>query len=786
MLKDFPPHRYGPEDYSEHDQRLGGLANNIIWMRLLCSPVRMYMFGTHWAQAPIPHGCTKDRFWTAAHFEYAKYTFSVKAKTDCEIYAEIPKYETSAAYNGYRMNPHTTFIVRDQHTGEYGIIEKPRFHSSHNNFAWEYQDNPKIKRRLHPEGTLSRDDIIAQSPSISPDGRIRPGVLVKTTSTSSPYVAEDGYLVSKEITEAFTTTGYGRITINVPDDHYLLLIAGTDDNPQPIPGPGELIRADRLLAVMRRHDDILDIAGMSPRKIRDMDFFFDKKVYVESYARDARVVDIEVYRNDSNVKAMQPYIPDETGRPTDAISRHSEALRLYYRKILLAYQKIMADARKEGRTALFTPEFTHLINYATGVAGCWPSRTLGILDPIATIPTVGRNEELSGVTIIVTYTYTVRAGIGSKITGMSGNKGVICMMKPRSDMPTDRFGNVADLVMSSIAPLNRMSASIWTEHYLHYKADECEREIRRVMEETRGSDEGYDWCFRRAMMYYSAAVPMFYDKIRLRDRSRQWIRDHVDAIVAEGLDMEADSRNPNIGVHAVRDMETLFPSNYENAVRYAGFEGTEAEWNATEQGRLRVGPVRKVADDGTVVYSDKPEMIGGSYFMMLEHVAKSYSASMEPSAQVHGVPAKTSKSDRNSHPYHVSSGRMYGEADVRSEAGQTDPRQVADQIDRVNNPAMLESIYRKLVDDPNPGQIESLVDRDQFPQGQGLHLAFLRNHMYCAGAELAYWDTEGLGVPPKRVIVEESEDLDEEDLEEDEDDDDDVDTDDDFNGGEDE
>lgn len=756
------------ENVNQQHIELGGLASNYLPLRSTVSPVRMYMFGTHLAQSPVPLGCTKDRFWTPAHFEYAKYTFKVKPADSCLVYAEVPKYHTNVTQNSYRMNPHTTYIVRDERSGEYGVIQKPRYVSHHNNFCFEYVENEELKRtRLKKDGHLRANDWIARSPSIGPDGRWRPGVLVNTISTSSPYVAEDGYKVSDVFCDAMTTLGYGRIAITVPDDHYMLLVHGTGDDARPFPGPGEFIRKDGLLAAMRRHDDILDGVMMSPEAMREVDFFFDDKVYIESYCREAQVVDIEVYRNDNNVNAMQPYCPDGTGEPTDSVSRHAEALRDYYGRILDQYEKIMKDAKRDGRVPTFSPEFTHLIWLATGIAGRFPGHT-GKVD---SVPQIGRNEELSGTHIIITYVYKVRAGIGSKITGTSGNKGVICKIEKKENMHTDRFGNTADVVMSNIAPINRMSASVPFEQYYHYKADETEREVKRIISELGRTEAGYQAAFERACAYYRIIVRMFYDAIMSKPRSKEWIRDHVDAILEGGLDMEFDSLTQNIGIDAIREMETEFPSKYENAVRYAGFTGTEAEWNETPQGKLRLGPVSYVNERGEREESLSNQMVGASYFLMLEHTAKSYSASMAPEAQVHGVPAKASKADRHSHPYHLASGRMYGEADVRSEIGQTKPKQVADQIDRVNNPHVQEEIMERLISSETPTNLDSIVDREKHPIGEGLHLAFLRNHLYCAGAEMAYYDVDNLGTPPKTMFVELDEDAEEDEDDVDEDDD---------------
>lgn len=744
------------KDYPESEQyfEFGGLANNFLPLRGTCSPVRMYMFGTHFAQAPVPLGCTKDRFWTPAHFEYAKYTFAVEVKRDCQVIAEIPKYMRHVTHNSYRMNPSTTYLVRDIHTGEYDIIEKTRYHSSHNNFAIEYVDVQETMRKVNARDTLWEGERLAQSPSIDTDGRLRPGVLAKTVFTSSPYVAEDGYKVSDTFCDSMTTTGYGRMVINVPEDHYLLHVAGTPENPKALPSPGEYIRKDGLLVAMRRHDDILDGIAMSPRMMQEVDFFFDRKVYIESYCREAMVVDIEVYRNEANVSAYQPYKPDDSGLPTDDVSRHAAALRDYHARVLAEYEKIQTAARRERRVAEYSPALTHLIHHSEGMTGTFP----GVKGKVDTVPMVGRSEELSGTHIVITYAYKVRAGIGSKITGCSGNKGVICKIEKQENMRRDAHGNYADIEMSNMAPINRMSGSVWFEHYYHYKADETEREIRRIWKEGPRDFETYRRCYHRALAYYAIIVPMFHDAIVSKPRDKEFIRDHVDDILANGLDMEFDSLTPNIGIDAVREMETQFPSKYANAVRYGGYTGTEEEWNQTEQGRLRVQPVTMVDELGIRRTSRVPMMIGASYFLMLEHTGKSYSASMAPEAQVHGVPAKTSKADRHSQPYHLASGRMYGEADVRSEIGQTSPYAVADQIDRVNNPHVQEAIMRKVVESSTPSNIDSLVDREKHPVGEGLHLAFMRNHFYCAGAELAYYDVDKLGVPPRTVVVESEED----------------------------
>lgn len=724
------------ENENQHHIELMGLATNIQNWKANISAPRLGMFGKQLPQALVVLGCTRDRWYTGVEVEYGKYTFKVKPAFHLEIIGVIEKFNVGLGLTSFRYNPRFTFIVRrTDGQREYDLIQLDRFCTHHNNFGFEYNIDKDVLRKARPGNRLSPEDVLAQSPSLDENGVWRFGILTNTANLSTSFVTEDGFMVSTEWCQEMKSKGTGTIVVLVPKDHYLLNVNGDEENIKLFPGPGEPIREDGLVIAMRRYDDILGGVELSPREMMEVDYDFDEKVYIEAHTQNARVIDVEIWEPDGDATQRQPVYYKDGVVEEDTIQKFSRAQSEYYAGILNVYKDLVRENKRQNRDVVVTKRLQRLIRYATGVCKEIPFgqkfRTTLMRNGVA----------LNQTQITIRYTYDVIPTIGHKFTGKWGDKGVICKQRPRSEMPTDKYGVVADLVRAPNITINRMNPPVLFEQHYNFSAMRIEEQIRDMIK-ANPVPSVYKEAYDLAMSFYEVVSPLFYEKCvnYMGWNDPRHHKRHVDSIVNDRMYIWLPPITQNIGIEGIDQLETRFPADY--------------------------GPVTFVDDDGKLRRTKDKVMIGANYIFALEKTGHDWSAVDAPRRQVHGVPSKMSQRDRYQLPWRFQSIRFFGESEVRSYAGIVGGEWVADMLDRDNNPEVQYQIYRKIVASEDPTNLDYVIDRRKYPIGDSLSIGYMNNHLYCAGAEFKYLDVDNWN-PEGDQILAKARDAEDEDFEED-------------------
>jgi hypothetical protein len=449
-----------------------------------------------------------------------------------------------------------------------------------------------------------------------------------------------------------------------------------------------------------------------------LDYFFDEFVYIEAHTRNARVIDVEVWKPENDPLEQQP-TPEEQGMtPTDDVTRFDNARRQYHKRILDAYDKIIRDNRKVNKTPKFSKKFSRLIRDSAGATSEMPG-----LGRLKLVPNYN-GQQLNTCRIVIKYTYDVVPTIGFKATGCWGDKGVICKVLKREQMPMDQYGVVAEVLSAPVVSINRMNPPKVFEQYYNFQCMRMEERVREMIKRD-SSDDGYREAYKLLMSFYEVLSKPFYDKLiefNGMGNDIRRVKRHVNSVVEDMMYIYLPSHTQNIGVEGVGDIEDRFPSDY--------------------------GPVTFYNEKGDLRRTRSKIRIGANYMIVLEKTGHDWSAVDAPRRQVHGVPAKMSQKDRHALPWRYQAIRLMGEAEVRNQAGILGGEYMADQVDRPNNPKALYQIFSNIMNTDRPTDIERVVDREEIPVGNSLALSYLNNTMYCAGAQFAYFDVDRLGIPP--------------------------------------
>lgn len=359
-------------------------------------------------QMLLTKGCDRRQIFSGAEREYGKATFSVKAPCDMEIVRVIEKYPNRAGQFNFDHNPHKLIIYKDLHTLEYGVLKAESHHHLDNKFGWQFVPT-EASEELYRGNTVAEGTVFYKSPAVMDNGDYAPALQTRTALMSVPAVIEDGIQVTRDYCKRLTTLGVKSVTFSIGKRGYPLNLFGDDQRYKIIPDVGERIGGDGLLMATREYNTDTMIYDMTPKALREPDYFFDRLTYIEP---NARIIDIKVERQ-NNTEATPPEM-------TTQLNRYHTAAKQYYSAILSEYRRL--DNQTQGG-ARISPAFQDLVVRAIAEEQTSASRLSK--DNKATkannVVKVNRGQPIDEWHVTVTYEHEIVPTIGYKLSGFHGN-----------------------------------------------------------------------------------------------------------------------------------------------------------------------------------------------------------------------------------------------------------------------------------------------------------------------------------------------------------------------------
>lgn len=293
---------------------------------------------------------------------------------------------------------------------------------------------------------------------------------------------------------------------------------------------------------------------------------------------------------------------------------------------------------------------------------------------------------------------------------------------PDEWMPVNEAGVRAEMIMSSNSTIAR---SNWGRSFLPYFASaarDLSRELRVTMqlppqpteEQVELVDqELFNKAYNRLLGFYAITSPWQFYWYTQKVVSNAARRIHMHACVENTVRLFMPVDNAINDVDAVLHLEREYPQSYTRVT----YRGEGAEYVTTEN------PVR----------------IAKSIIMVLEKIADDGSSTSIGQLQHHGLLASQTKSEKYSLPYRPSPTRNTGEAEARLLVFYAkDVECIADILDRSNNPLTMRAIARRILRDPTPTNIDSIIDRNVIRYGGTRPLQFFQHFMATQGAMVEY------------------------------------------------
>lgn len=714
-----------PRESCTIPQELYGAASIIVGKENSSGP-RLQMWGSHISQVPANDGVTRRRFTAGVEQDFAKYTFVKQFEHNARILKVIQKYPKKEGFEAIKSNPETYIIYEDiDNPNRVYLIVIPRYKSNHQIFGFRYKATP-VMEEIYEGAEFPKGTVIANTPSVDEEvGTWNYGFEANLAMMGVPAVIEDGYVANEATLERLTMTGVEARSFSFGKKMYPINLYGNDNNFKAIPDIGEPVRADGILVAFREYDDELDAINMSPyalRTVRASDFKIRAKP-------GAIVHDIDIVINPQDANYATPLIC------RNQFDKYFNEHRKFFNEITEVYSKL-----KDPRNV--DPALHALVReglYYSGFKG----------KDSSVIEYRNRRNKLDHYQVKITYSYKIKPGVGFKITGGVGDKGVIVAVWPEHMMPIDDHGHRADFITDAQSTVKRMNPTRFYNQYINATTrDYCE-----IWRQWIGLPKDKPQDKNIAAIYEDDVERAVYDKKNaaiVNKIAEQYLEIYdiispEDAKICRTLINKSNAVKLSNVTYILRHLPVF--------TRFTDMEGkTPPLLKVVRELRVKfpiqITPVTfKVRTQKTkennlppeTVRSVEPIFIGSEYLIFLEKIGTSWSAVASSKLQHFGVPAKLTNQDKFSSLVRNNPTKIFGESEVRLINSVDGGFIAADMIDQSNNPLVHKNIVNNVLMSDNPTNIDKIVDRVEYPMGNGRILNCAKHLIGCAGFEF----TEG-------------------------------------------
>lgn len=295
-------------------------------------------------------------------------------------------------------------------------------------------------------------------------------------------------------------------------------------------------------------------------------------------------------------------------------------------------------------------------------------------------------------------------------------------------MPVDEAGNRADILMDPNSTINRANPGRFFEQYFNAASRDACKVILNTLEIPQGTPR------------YKAETALLRKEESLINNAMDYLIGYYRLAAPEmakwfdekNLCMAYEERVQYLSEIAEKGLGIYLPTDQEKSFQESVTEIENSVYKPT------YGPVTYTGNSGKKVTTKNPVRIGSLYFIVLEKIADDGTAVASCRTQHHGVIAQLAKSDKYSSPITQQAVRGMGEAEIRIALSNMGARWVAELMDRNNNPYTHKHMVVNLLTNPNPANIDNLVDRREIKFGGAKPLILIKHLLEVSGIRLAY------------------------------------------------
>lgn len=287
---------------------------------------------------------------------------------------------------------------------------------------------------------------------------------------------------------------------------------------------------------------------------------------------------------------------------------------------------------------------------------------------------------------------------------LDNRKGVIVDIRPDHEMPEDEDGNIADMVLSTTAPIARLNIGQLYEHFINAASRDLTKWIREQL--LQGNEQA---ALDKLLVYYKVTSPRMYEVISKYSKDK--LLKHLYKVEQDGIYLVINPADEHLGLDLIRNVIAVAPPA-RKTIRFVD-----------KTGRKRT-MIRK-------------GIIAPKAMIVLEKTNHRPSSAATGALQHHGLLAGTTKENRNAHPNKQVAMTMTGETEVRLISATIGGSVAAELMDLANNPETAELVTKNIIRAEDPSNITDVANRKLRPLGGNRATKLFMHYQRCRGTRMA-------------------------------------------------
>jgi len=667
----------------------------------------------HASQRVVLNNGDEKLIQTGLEYQFAENTFSIKLEHDARIVSVTKKY-SGIDVNYANATVSLLITYEDLVTGELACIEVPYEHRTHQYYGFKYVWNMDVLNSLTQGAIVPGGTILADAPTVTPNGGHTPGKNANVVMLNIPEVTEDGVVVSEKFAKELSYKIFETRVIEFGSNTFPLNIYGDVDNYQPFPDIGEYIGEDSVVMVTRDYSQDLSAALTSIHDVQEFDPLFDTAYYVKAPGElvstdehgtgvvegSGKIISIVAYKNPKFKR--NPYVGT-----TGVVDKYVNGLNKYYTDIINVYENQLKEhyRRYKNNDMPISEELHRILIDAYAITGMSSSK----------IKLTSRTELLDIYRVEITVEYNVTPVSGYKLSNSSGAKGVIVEVRPTEDMPiTMETGIRADIISAPDSNVGRMIPGRPYELYFNSLSRKGKQLVIDKIDELNKT----------------------LDTLTDSDVSAVWK-------IVTGLTAILDTEQHEYYMHLSKaDKRTILHDIvYDEFYLYYKVSSKKKPYQVVADTQSTIYAPKKehimFKSDGMNVITKEKYFISPEYTILLSKTADNFLSTASAKTNHYGAPIGVGARTRDNMPYRNSPTKILSETESRLYAAYVSKWGISELKDRATSKNTHTTIYKNILNADKPTNMDEAIDRTTHKYG-GQDLELIGNIFNASGIEIVY------------------------------------------------
>jgi len=652
-----------------------------------CSSSRYVMFSNFLGQyIPLEHGEPKIIL-SGVEKEFVKTLFGRKVKNDSRILGIIDRYDGKTVD---RVNQSTEkfILYHDLVLDEINYINIPIYEKFSPKFGFSHREDPILDELEYGDEISSRTKL-SRTNSENDDGDLCIGLNVNMCLASFKEGGEDAIVISDTLAKRGAFKTYETVKAQFGIKDLPLNLYGDDDNYKIMPDIGERVHESGILLATRHvhdnNDESMLPALMSRRHLAYQRPIFDNCVYVKDNT--GVVIDIKVVHTPKIKKASTyTHIDEQMWKYVDSLSDFNKKFISTVETIQKDYEgtnTVIGDKLHKMMVDLYCVQDPKLVNIMS-------------------------QEPLDLFMIEFTIEYNHELKIGTKMSGIYGDKGIVSKIIPEKDMPIDGNGIRADAIMDHKSVNSRMNAGKLFDGYVTTTSRMVQKYVREHSKVLDNKTVDHLWDY---ILGYLSILEVdqyqSYKSVTSMTDKKEVIKEIIE-----------------------KEFYVMFPIDNKKRARLVVEDLDNSIYKLTKT------PI-KFNIEGVAKETTDPVAIETVYMLVLSKIADTWLATSTGKNNHFGVPISTSKNNKKRQPWSPNPVKT-GETETRLYSAYVGREALAELRDRSASIETHKHMYRNILKADKPTRIDKVIDRNIVGFNNDKPVKLMESILNVGGVEIVF------------------------------------------------